>query len=123
MSATEILLAWYALGVGISLIAFWSWVVLTGRAGQIGRGRGDFGWHIAAELVAGVLTLIAGLGLVFAQGASWPRVITAVGIGAVIYAVTESAGHYLATNQRWLAAAVVTGWVFTIPAVVLLLVA
>ncbi len=121
MSAIEILLAWYSLGVGISLIGFWSWVVLTGRAGQIGRGRADFGWHIAAELAAGVLTLIAGLGLVFAPDASWPPVITAVGIGAVIYAITESAGHYVATGQRMMAGAVAAGWLFTIPALALVL--
>jgi hypothetical protein len=119
MSGVEFLLAWYSLGVGVSLIGFWSWVVATGRAGRMGRTRVDFGWHIAAELVAGVLTLIAGLGLVFARNASWPLVMTAVGIGAVIYAVTESAGHYLATGQRMMAAAVALGWVFTIPALVL----
>lgn len=122
MSAAEFILIWYALGAGASLVGFWSWVAISGRAARMGEGRDDFGWHIAAEMVAGALLLVAGLGLVFARDARWPDVLSAVGIGAVIYAVTESAGHYLATGQRLMAAVVAAGWVFTIPALVLVLV-
>jgi hypothetical protein len=122
MSAAEFVLTWYALGTGAALLGFWSWVAITARTGRMGEGRDDFGWHVAAEMVAGGLLVVAGLGLVFARDARWPDVLLAVGIGAVIYAITESAGHYLATGQRLLAAAVAAGWVFTIPALVLVLV-
>ena len=122
MSVAEFLLAWYSLGTGATLVAFWSWVVATGRAERMGRGRDDFGWHIAAEMAAGAALVVAGMGLVLAPEARWPDMLSAVGIGAVVYAITESAGHYLATGQRMMAAAVAAGWLFTVPALVLRLV-
>jgi hypothetical protein len=101
------------------LVGFWGWVVLSGRTSKMGQGRDDFGWHVAAEMLAGALLLAAGIGLVAAQGARWPVLLSAVGIGAVIYAITESAGHYLATGQRRMALVVAAGWVFTLPALIL----
>jgi hypothetical protein len=119
VSAGEFILAWYALGAGATLVGFWGWVVVSGRAPKMGEGRDDFGWHIAAEMVAGGLLLVAGVGMVAMPDARWPDILSAVGIGAVIYAITESAGHYLASGQRMMAAAVALGWVFTLPALVL----
>ena len=123
MSAAEFILIWYCLGAGVSVAGFWTWVALTGRVGPMGRGRDDFAWHVAAEIVAGGILVAAGLGLVVARDARWPVLLSAVGMGALIYALVESAGHYLASGQRLMAGVIAVGWVFTLPALVLRFVA
>ena len=119
MSAAEFILIWYCLGAGVSVAGFWTWVALTGRVERMGRGRDDFRWHVAAEIVAGGLLIVAGFGLVLAKDARWPVLLSAVGMGALVYALVESAGHYLASGQRLMAAVIAAGWVFTLPALIL----
>ncbi|HEX9236865.1 MAG TPA: hypothetical protein VF972_11365 [Actinomycetota bacterium] len=119
MSAADWYLGLYSVGVGISVVGFWGWVIATGRLASLGAGRDDFGWHAAAEITAGGLLLAAGIGLFAARHAAWPGVLEAVGLGALVYALVESAGHYLARGNRLMAATVVVGWVFTIPALIL----
>lgn len=118
MSAGDAYLLSFTLGAGASIAALWVVILATGRLPKVAAGRGDFGWHVAAELVTAALLLIAGIGLLV--DAAWNELATAVSLGALVYAITESAGHYLRTGNRWLAVAVLSGWPFAIAAAIVL---
>jgi hypothetical protein len=118
VSAGDTYLLSFTLGAGASIALLWITIIATGRLPKIAAGRGDFGWHVAAELVAAALLLIAGFGLL--ADATWGELATAVALGALVYAITESAGHYLRTGTRWLAFAVLSGWPFAIAAALVL---
>jgi hypothetical protein len=118
VSAGDAYLLSFTLGAGASIALLWIVIIATGRLPRIAAGRGDFGWHVAAELVTAALLLVAGIGRVIE--ASWADLATAVSLGALVYAITASAGHYLRTGTRWLAFAVLSGWPFAIAAAIVL---
>jgi hypothetical protein len=119
VSLSDWYLAVFSLGAGVSMLGFWAWVVATRRAGPMGEGRDDFGWHIAAEMLTGALLLAAGVALVVNADARASVILSGIGLGAVVYALVESAGHYRARGDRQMVATVVIGWVFTVPAIVI----
>jgi hypothetical protein len=102
------------------MLAFWTWVLASGRAPELGEGRDDFGWHIAAEMTTGLLLLAAGIALLIDPDARASVLLSAIGLGAIVYALVGSAGHYVARGNRQMVAVVATGWIFTIPAVLAL---
>jgi hypothetical protein len=106
------------LGAGATIAVLWLAVLATGNYAKVAAGRRDFGWHVAAELVTAVLLLIGGAGL-FAR-TPWGPLAFAIALGALVYAITESAGHYLQSGNRLLAFAVLSGWPFAIAAAVIL---
>jgi hypothetical protein len=85
---------------------------------ELGEGRDDFAWHVTAELTTGSLLLAAGIALFIDPDARAPMILSGIALGAIVYALVESAGHYLARGNREMVAVVATGWVFTIPALV-----
>jgi hypothetical protein len=113
---------WYlvslGVGAGASIALLWIVIIATGRLPAVAAGRADFAWHVAAELVTAAVLLIGGIGLLIE--AAWGRTAIAVGLGTLLYAITESAGHYLKTGNRWLAVAVLSGWPFAIAAAAVL---
>lgn len=118
MSAGDWYLVSLGLGGGLSIALLWVVVLASGRYPSVAAGRADFAWHVAAELVTAALLLVGGVGLL--AEAAWGPAVIAIALGALVYAVTESAGHYLKTGNRFLAAAVLSGWPFAIVAGVIL---
>ncbi len=118
MSAGDAYLLSFTLGAGAAIALLWIVIIATGRLPKIAAGRGDFAWHVTAEFVTAALLLVAGIGLLI--DAAWADLATAVSLGALVYAITESAGHYLRTGTRWLAFAVIAGWPFAIAAAIVL---
>ena len=118
MSAGEWYLVSLGIGAGASIALLWIVVIASGRLPAVAAGRGDFTWHVAAELVTAALLLIGGVGMW--TRASWGRTAIAVALGALVYAITESAGHYLRTGNWPLAVAVLSGWPFAAAAAIVL---
>lgn len=119
MRATDTFLAVVTIGTGVMLILFWSIVVASGRLGRLAGARRDFGWHLAAEYVTGALLIAGGIGI--ATEASWGTAAAGIGLGALVYAIVESPGHYLTTGLRPIAVLLGGTWVVVVPAAVLLL--
>jgi hypothetical protein len=75
-------------------------------------------FHLASEVLTGLALLAAGISMLAADPAdSWVRVLSAIGLGMLVYALVDSPGRYLGDRMKQLQFAV--GWAFTIPALVL----
>lgn len=118
MSSGDWFLVSLGLGAGASIALLWIVVIATGSYPKVAAGRADFAWHVAAELVTAAALLVGGIGML--TEADWGPIAIAIGLGTLLYAITESAGHYLKNGNRLLAFAVLSGWPFAIAAGVIL---
>jgi hypothetical protein len=106
VSAGDWYLALFSIGVGISLPVYWS--VLE---------RTDV-FHLASEIGTGFVLLTAGLSMLIGnEDATWVRLVSAIGLGMLVYALVDSPGRYRGDGRKQMLFAV--GWLFAIPALVL----
>jgi hypothetical protein len=90
--------AYFAIGVGILMIGQWIYYLLNGKAPEIRTEPVELGFHLLAEFVT-AFTLIIG-GIVLLIGYRWGLALYLLGIGAMLYSVTNSAG-YFAQRKQW----------------------
>ena len=106
MSFGEWYLALFSIGVGVTLPAYWLVLEKTDR------------FHLASETATGLLLLAGGISMVAtSDDAGWARVLSAIGLGMLAYALIDSPGRYRGDRMKQLQFA--TGWLFIIPALVL----
>lgn len=121
MTAKDWYLALFSLGAGASIPVFWAVAVSAGRYRSLRGDRRDFRFHIGAELLTGALLVTGGAGILGAGDAAWVRPTLALGLGALVYSLIESPGHYLAVGRRRIVAALAGTWVLAVPALVLVI--
>jgi hypothetical protein len=96
----------FSIGVGISLPAYWTLFERTDV------------FHLVSEVGTGLVLLIAGLSMLIAnEDATWVRLLSAIGLGMLVYALVDSPGRYRGDRRKQTLFAV--GWLFAIPALVL----
>ena len=106
MSVGEWYLALFSIGVGVTLPAYWLVLEKTDR------------FHLASEVSTGLVLLAAGIAMIATDDArGWVRVLSAIGLGMLAYALIDSPGRYRGDRMKQLQFA--TGWLFIIPALVL----
>jgi hypothetical protein len=110
---------WYVtlvcLGGGVGIPAYW----LTAGAGEGVEMR----FHVAAEVVTGLVLLAGGIGVIVDHRARWSVALSSLGLGLLLYAVISSPGIYAARGERRMALMFAPLAVFVGAAVVLRLVA
>ncbi|HEX9713406.1 MAG TPA: hypothetical protein VGB52_12765 [Actinomycetota bacterium] len=109
----------FSIGAGVSILGFWTVVLARGLVPRLLPGPGARS-HVVAELLTGGLLVAGGASLLADHAAAWAITLAGIGLGAVCYALAGSAGLY--PGRRGLQGAFVVGWVFAIPAIVLLLI-
>ncbi|TMC48471.1 MAG: hypothetical protein E6J14_12030 [Chloroflexi bacterium] len=111
---------WYVavvcLGGGVGIPAYW-----LAAAGTVDDAEMRF--HVAAEVVTGLVLLAAGIGMVVDHRARWSVALSSLGLGLLLYAVIASPGLYAARGERRMALMFAPLAVFVGAAVILRLVA
>ncbi len=88
----------FAIAVGVLMIGQWVYYLLNGKATELRTEPVELGFHLLSELVT-AFTLIIG-GIVLLMDYRWGLAIYLLGIGALLYSVTNSAG-YFAQRKQW----------------------
>jgi hypothetical protein len=109
----------YSLVVGSLVPAWWAFALWTGAIPEVGEGRSDIWFHIAAEIVTGVILVSGGIGILVAPDAGWSSMLSAFGLGLVVYTLIQSPGYYVDRGERPMIVMFSTIWLFTVPAIVL----
>jgi hypothetical protein len=108
--------AWFQLVIGVSILAFWAVFISTGRVPEIEAGERGIWFHVAAEVVTGLLLTAAGL-----RSTRRPaRFLSALALGTLLYTSINSPGYYADTDE-W-PMVVMFGVLFAITAVAIVLV-
>lgn len=88
--------AWYGIGVGVLMLAWWSLDVRRGALRRPDRTTAEIALHLVAELLTAA-TLIAGGLLVLVDVTA---ALAMVGLGMLLYTVVQSPGYFLARRER-----------------------
>lgn len=89
----------YAIVVGIGVIGLWTIFILTKQVPELKSEPVAIKFHIAAEIIMGILSLISGIFLLV--GFSWAPNFFILAMGLIIYAVINSSGYY-GQRKQWL---------------------
>jgi peptidoglycan/LPS O-acetylase OafA/YrhL len=91
------LVGWFLLLVGVAIAGLWALLLVTGQVPEVEAGRIDIWFHIAAEVGAAALLVVAGL-MVLRDGPH-ARVLAGMALGALAYTATNSAGYYAEADE------------------------
>ena len=88
----------YAMIIGIGIIGLWTMLLLTKQVPELKTEPVAIKFHITAEMLMGILSLLSGIFLLI--GLSWASYFFILAMGLVIYAVINSAGYY-GQRKQW----------------------
>jgi hypothetical protein len=89
--SARIAVAVYSAVVGFFMLSFWAMILLTDQvpAEQV---PWAIAFHLAGELLTGVLLIVSALGLLLEKG--WAKVLSPSALGMLLYTVIASPGYY-----------------------------
>ncbi|MFX0043436.1 MAG: hypothetical protein ACFE8L_11030 [Candidatus Hodarchaeota archaeon] len=88
----------YAIVIGIGIIGLWTMLLLTKQVPELETEPIAIKFHITAEFIMGILSLISGTFLLI--DLSWAPYFFILAMGSVIYAVINAAGYY-GQRKQW----------------------
>ncbi|MFW9877100.1 MAG: hypothetical protein ACFFG0_28755 [Candidatus Thorarchaeota archaeon] len=88
----------YAIVIGIGIIGLWTMLLRTNQVPELQIAPVAIKFHITAEMIMGILSLLSGIFLLV--GFSWASYFFILAMGLVIYAVINSAGYY-GQRKQW----------------------
>ena len=88
----------YAIVIGIGILGLWTMLLLTKKVPELKTEPVAIAFHITAEIIMGILSLLSGISLLI--GLSWAPYFFILAMGLVIYAVINSAGYY-GQRKQW----------------------
>ncbi|MEJ2252274.1 MAG: hypothetical protein P8Y70_19270 [Candidatus Lokiarchaeota archaeon] len=88
----------YAIIIGIGIIGLWIMLLLTKQVPELKTEPTAIKFHITAEIIMGILSLLSGIFLL--TNLSWAPFLFILAMGLVIYAVINSAGYY-GQKKQW----------------------
>ncbi|MGH2663443.1 MAG: hypothetical protein ACRDH8_11705 [Actinomycetota bacterium] len=94
-------------GSGLGILAFWTFLLVTGNVPETRAGKRSMRFHIAAELLLAVLLLGAGIALL-AKAGPLQLVLSGAALGALAYTAVNSPGYYVDLGGR------VIVWMFAV---------
>lgn len=97
LGGAMILAGWYALVVGVLMIAQWVFFIVAGQVPELQTEPLRIAFHLAAEGATAVLLLIAGVGLLRAR--PWSRGVGLVAFGSLVYTSIVSPGYFAQLGQ------------------------
>ena len=87
--------AWYCMGVGVLMLAWWVLSIRQGALRRPDRTPGEIRLHVVAEVLTAVVLLVGGASLAAGNGAG----AALVGLGMLLYTVVTSPGYFLARRE------------------------
>jgi len=91
-------IAWFELLVGFLIAGLWITLLFQQQVPEIGLGRRDIWFHIAAELTTAILLLGAGMNALLTDESC--QIALGVAAGALLYTTINSAGYYADRRQH-----------------------
>ncbi|MFW9820680.1 MAG: hypothetical protein ACFFE5_13810 [Candidatus Thorarchaeota archaeon] len=88
----------YTIIIGLGIIGLWTMLVLTKQVPELKTEPIAIKFHITAEMIMGLLSLLSGIFLFL--DVSWAPYFFILAMGLVIYAVINSAGYY-GQRKKW----------------------
>ena len=88
----------YAIVIGIGILGLWTMLLLTKQVPELKTEPVAIAFHITAEIIMGILSLVSGIFLLI--GLSWAPYFFILAMGLVIYAVINAAGYY-GQRKQW----------------------
>ncbi len=88
----------YAIILGIGILGLWAMLLLTKQIPELETEPVAIGFHITAETIMGVISLLSGIFLLI--NLTWAIYPFIVAMGLVIYSVINSAGYY-GQKKEW----------------------
>ncbi|MFX0144209.1 MAG: hypothetical protein ACFE9C_09035 [Candidatus Hodarchaeota archaeon] len=88
----------YAIIIGLGIIGLWTMLVLTKQVPELQSEPVAIKFHITAEMIMGILSLVSGIFLLI--GFHWGTYFFILAMGLVIYAVINAAGYY-GQKKQW----------------------
>lgn len=90
--------AWYAILVGLLMIAQWTFSILSGGVPEFQSEPWRIAFHLTAEFSTALLLIVSGIATL--KSAAWGKTAILVGLGMVIYSEIVSPG-YFAQRSQW----------------------
>lgn len=110
---------WYALIVGVLMLAQWGVFILTGRVPELQSEPLRIAFHLVAEGVTAALLIVAGVGLL--RKHAWARNVALVAFGSLIYTTIVSPGYFAQLGQWPLVAMFTTLLALTVASIAVLM--
>ncbi|MBN2406048.1 MAG: hypothetical protein JXE06_10765 [Coriobacteriia bacterium] len=90
--------AWYALIVGVLIIAQWGFFLATGQVPELQSEPYRIAFHLVGEAITAIVLIGAGVGLL--KRCLWGRSLALVAYGLLVYTMIVSPG-YFAQSGDW----------------------
>ena len=90
--------SWYAIVVGLGMIGQWTFFLATKRVPELKTEPFRISFHLAAEFVTAIASIVSGVGLLC--GASWSHWMYSLSMGMLLYTMIVSPG-YFAQKREW----------------------
>ena len=100
-------IGWFQVVVGAGILLVWPALILAGEVPELQAGQRDIWFHIAAEVITGLLLVGAGA-LLLRRPDTGARMLSTFALGALLYTGINSAGYYAELGE-WLPAALLVG--------------
>ena len=88
----------YAIVIGLGIIGLWIMLLLTKQVPELETEPVAIAFHITAEIIMGILSLLSGIFLLI--DLSWAPYFFILAMGLVIYAVINAVGYY-GQRKQW----------------------
>ena len=84
--------------IGVGIIGLWTMLLLTKQVPELETEPVAITFHITAEFIMGLLSLLSGISLLI--DLSWAPYFFFLAMGSVVYAVINAAGYY-GQRKQW----------------------
>jgi hypothetical protein len=104
--------------IGAGMLGFWVTAIVTHRVPEIESGGIEIRFYTVAETATGLVLIAGGLAALIDPSDGWVIVLSAVGLGMLVYTLIVSPGHYVVRREWplvWMFAVV---WALTIPLII-----
>ena len=95
-------IGWFQVVVGAGILLLWPALILAGEVPELQAGQRDIWFHIAAEVLTGLLLVVGGA-LLLRRPDTGARLLSTFALGALLYTGINSAGYYAELGE-WLPA-------------------
>lgn len=84
----------FSLVIGVTMPAFWVTAVLSGGVPELAEGSREIWFHIAAEVLTGVVLIAGGVATWVSGGSAETAAVSCLGLGMLAYTAIVSPGYY-----------------------------
>ena len=104
--------------IGMGMLSFWAFAMVTRRVPEIESGGIEIRFHIVAEVATGLVLIAGGLAVLIDGDAPTAAILSGFSLGMLAYTLIVSPGYYAERHNMTIVWMFVAFWLLTIPAIV-----